>query len=517
MSAFWRGLSAPVRGLIIFIGLVVFIAVACVGPAFFWLPGANSGVGLPVITMPAEILSPRWLFGLDLTNTLTSLIAVDVILIAIALVVGRALRSAPADKFVPRGFTNFIEMIGEFLYNQAYGLVGKFTRWVFPIAASIFLFLLVANWLKLLPGFESIGIVSCAEYNVAAADSDPLATGQNGYPVQGLTEDNPAARPIMALHIDGRGKPEVPADGQNEPSQLGLRTGAKATRADTLKCEETYTWATPPLAAKNQTLFVEETQATINAFAAETKLEGAALYEKLHEKKLEEYLKEQKTALGAQFDEAQAKKDFEHKKPWHFLAEEAAHGAKDTLDKQIAHFYHEYQIYKAGGKEAVEAASSDKLVIIPFFRGLTTDLNVPLALALIVFLLVEFWGIRALGIPYFYKFINLPALGNLGKKPLGAIDFIVGIIEILSEISRLVSLTFRLFGALFAGGILLIVFSFLVAFIAPVPIYLLELVIGGMQAYVFATLTIIYASQAVVSHHGDDHGDGHGDGHDDHH
>ncbi|RPI92601.1 MAG: F0F1 ATP synthase subunit A, partial [Chloroflexi bacterium] len=145
------------------------------------------------------------------------------------------------------------------------------------------------------------------------------------------------------------------------------------------------------------------------------------------------------------------------------------------------------------------------LVVVPFFRGLSTDLNVPLALAIIVVLAVQFWGVRALGLPYFYKFINLPALGNLNKKPMGAIDFVVGLIEIISEISRLVSLTFRLFGALFAGGILLVVFTFLVAFILPVPIYVLELVIGGMQAYVFATLTIIYASQAVISHHGDEH------------
>lgn len=187
-------MSATVRGLLIFIGLVVFVALACVGPAFFWLPNAGNGVGLPVITMPAEIIAPRaFLGGLDITNTLTSLILVDLILIVIAVVVGRALRTAPPDRYVPRGFSNFIEMIGEFLYNQAHNLLGaKYTRWAFPIAATIFLFLLTANLSKLIPGFESVGIVACAEYNAAAPDTDPIAAGQNGYPVKGLSASDPA-------------------------------------------------------------------------------------------------------------------------------------------------------------------------------------------------------------------------------------------------------------------------------------------------------------------------------------
>lgn len=257
-------------------------------------------------------------------------------------------------------------------------------------------------------------------------------------------------------------------------------------------------------------------------FKAEKGLEGVELYERMAETELESYLKKEKDAVaaGTAFDEEAAKKQFEKKEPWTTLAEEAKHlkaEGKEVEEKELLkEIYHHQLIEKAGGEEAVHAASADKLMIIPFFRGLTTDLNVPLALALVVFLLVEFWGLRALGLPYLFKFINLPALGNLGKKPLGAIDFIVGIIEIISELSRLVSLTFRLFGALFAGGILLIVFSFLVAFFAPVPIYLLELVIGGMQAYVFAILTIIYASQAVISHHHEEE-HAHAEEHHEHH
>jgi len=125
--------------------------------------------------------------------------------------------------------------------------------------------------------------------------------------------------------------------------------------------------------------------------------------------------------------------------------------------------------------------------------------------------MVQVWGMQALGGAYWFKFFNIPALGNLQKKPLGAIDFIVGLVEIISEISRIVSLSFRLFGNIFAGGVLLIVMTFLVAGFLPSVFYFLEIFVGAIQAYVFATLTIIYASQAVVGHHSDDEHDEHGD------
>lgn len=453
-------MSTTVRGLLIFIGLVVFVALVCVGPAFFWLPQAGNGVGLPVITLPAEVLVPNWpFFGLDFTNTLTSLLLVDAILVVIALVVGRAIRSQSMDRFVPRGLTNFIELIGEFLYNQAYNLLGKrWTRAVFPLAASIFLFLLIGNWIKLVPGVESVGLISCAEYNVFADETNNVATGQTGYAVQGLGGSETEPKPIMAL--------------QNNALELGARAGSKATRAETLACEEKYHWAKPPLAQAMEDRAVAAKRADVEA-------KGEAWTEE---------------------KETEAREDYHHKQLLKVLPAAERTGSEEEQLEKAEHI--------------VEAANPDKFIVVPFFRGMATDLNLPIALALIVVLIVQVWGIQALGGSYFFKFINIPALGNIGKKPMGAIDFLVGLIEIISELSRLVSLTFRLFGSIFAGGILLIVFSFLVAFIAPLPIYFLELFIGAIQAYVFAVLTIIYASQAVISHHGDeDHGEAHAEGH----
>jgi F-type H+-transporting ATPase subunit a len=147
--------------------------------------------------------------------------------------------------------------------------------------------------------------------------------------------------------------------------------------------------------------------------------------------------------------------------------------------------------------------------VTPFFRGPATDLSLTIALAIMAMLLVQVYGVLGQGLPYFEKFINVSALGNLNKKPMGAIDFIVGIIEIISEIGKIVSLAFRLFGNLFAGGVALMAISFLVAMLVPGLIYGLEIIIGAVQALVFAVLTLVFSVQAMEAHHGDDAEHGH--------
>jgi F-type H+-transporting ATPase subunit a len=114
---------------------------------------------------------------------------------------------------------------------------------------------------------------------------------------------------------------------------------------------------------------------------------------------------------------------------------------------------------------------------------------------------------------YFQKFVNLRALGNAGKKPMGLMDFGVGLFEIISEFAKIISLSFRLFGNMFAGGVLLAVMSFLVAFLLPMVFVGLEVVVTTIQAYVFATLTLVFSAQAMEGHHGDDEGHGHTEEH----
>ncbi len=128
-------------------------------------------------------------------------------------------------------------------------------------------------------------------------------------------------------------------------------------------------------------------------------------------------------------------------------------------------------------------------------RSAGTDLNMPLALALVSFVFVEYWGFRAHGFGYLKKFF---ALGNLIRlRPSGLIDAFVGLLELVSEFVRVVSFTFRLFGNMTAGEILVVMITFLVPFVATQFVFGLELLVGLIQAIIFAALTLVFLSVAV--------------------
>jgi F-type H+-transporting ATPase subunit a len=129
---------------------------------------------------------------------------------------------------------------------------------------------------------------------------------------------------------------------------------------------------------------------------------------------------------------------------------------------------------------------------IPFLYPANTDLNVTIALSIIAFLAIEIAGFVLVGfLKYAGKFVNF-------KSPLG---FFIGIIELFSELARLVSFSFRLFGNIFAGKVLLLITIFFVPFILPVPIMAFELFVGFIQAFVFAVLTLFFIKLAVTEPH----------------
>lgn len=131
---------------------------------------------------------------------------------------------------------------------------------------------------------------------------------------------------------------------------------------------------------------------------------------------------------------------------------------------------------------------------IPIFHPVNADLNSTLALAIISFLTIELSGIFTLGfLKYGSKFVNFNG---------GAMGFIVGLIEIIGNLARLVSLSFRLFGAIFAGEVLLLVIGTFVPFILPVPLMAFEIFIGILQAGIFAVLTLAFIKIAIDEPHG---------------
>lgn len=153
--------------------------------------------------------------------------------------------------------------------------------------------------------------------------------------------------------------------------------------------------------------------------------------------------------------------------------------------------------------------------LIPFLRPANTDLNLTLAMAISAVVLSHFVGIITIGFfKYANKFIKLGDIWNALKSGklmnilVAFIEFFVGLLEIISEIAKMVSLSLRLFGNIFAGEVLLTVIASLIAgygaFLIPLPFMALELLVGVIQAMVFSILTLVYLTIATTEIHGHD-------------
>ena len=326
----------------------------------------------PIIEIKAETL---WSVGpLEITNTLFTAWIVIIFLIAVAYASTRKL------SIVPTGLQNLVEVAIEALYNLVVGTVGeKHGRRFFPVIATIFLYVVIANWFALLPFFNAVGKV------------EPLGVEEKHFHEE-------------AVVFRDAGISFVPLN----PTQLEIEA------IDESACEA--------LAGEEKTHCVEGLRA--EAIAAAYEEEGV--------------------------------------------------GEGET----------------AG-------------VLAPYFRSVNTDLMSPLSLAIVSAIFVEFWGISALGVAtYGGKFFNISRLrrGDL----MGIIDLFVGVLEFIAEVARLISFTFRLFGNMLAGEILLLVMTFLIPLLLALPFYGLELFVGAIQAFVFAMLTLVFGALAV-SGHGDEH------------
>ncbi len=147
------------------------------------------------------------------------------------------------------------------------------------------------------------------------------------------------------------------------------------------------------------------------------------------------------------------------------------------------------------------AAEHGEKIFIPFFRGGTADLNTTLALAIIGVVFSHIFSIMAIGAwKYLNKFINLKALIEIPKKVIkeptilivNPIKVFVGLIEVVGEVAKVASLSFRLFGNIFAGEVLLAAMSALLAFGLPIPFMFLEIIVGLVQAFIFSRLILAY-------------------------
>ena len=166
--------------------------------------------------------------------------------------------------------------------------------------------------------------------------------------------------------------------------------------------------------------------------------------------------------------------------------------------------------------ESGHGESEELYALAPMFRAATTDLNVTFALAIVSVFMTQYFGVSALGIGYFSKFINLRGVvaaftkkgigcaGRVATLGMGLIDFVIGLIESISEIGKVVSFSFRLFGNIFAGEVLLGVMAFLIPYLISLPFYGLEILVGIVQAMVFMMLSVAFFVVATTSH-GEEH------------
>lgn len=291
----------------------------------------------PVVSLAAE---PVFHIGsFTITNSLLTGWIIMILLILLALLATRRmpknLDQAANQELVPSGLQNFMEMVIEALYNMAKSIAGSWTPKFFPIVATIFIFVITSNWLGLLPGFGSIGILE-----------HPHAAGEAGYVANGA-----------------------------------ILTGVEAA---------------PP-----------------------------------------------------------------------------------------------------------EGEHAEGYIVVPFFRPPSTDLNFTIGLGLLTVFLAQYFGVKALGPGYFKKFFDLSGFKKSAFD--GIVGVFVSILELISEIARILSFGFRLFGNIFAGEVLLGVMAFLIPYIASLPFYGLELFVGFIQAAVFMMLALVFFVMATVGHGQEEH------------
>jgi F-type H+-transporting ATPase subunit a len=342
----------PVKRWIVLALILIGVYCAFIGPSIL-KPVA------PWVVLPAEPTGLE-VAGFPITNTMLATLIADVLLLLMGI---GAYRFHKGGNLVPKGFYNAFEAIVEYLWNTVEGATGKWAPRIFPLVGTIFLLIFVANMVKLVPGFESIGYLKEAHKARAFAPVKLFQVG--GLEVYTVDRGQPVE---VETHAEG----EDTSHGTEEEGQTGLCTA----------CE-----------------------------------------------------------------------------------------------------------------------------LVPFLRGSATDLNFTIALALVAVFMTQVFGVWAVGPSYFGKFFQLKALVSGGI--FGIINFGVGFLELILELAKILSFSFRLFGNIFAGVLLLSILGALLPVVLPPGLYLFEVFFGTIQAYVFYLLATMFISMALVSHHGDGHGEEH--------
>ena len=474
----------------------------------------------PVIAIAPELVAN--IGGYEITNTILSAWVVIFLLLVGAFFVWRRTRNTE-QALVPSGIQNIIEVIYEAFFNIAEQVVGnRSARIFFPVVFTIFIFLLAGNWFGLFPWNNVIGQVDDTrehylhEMELSVHDlKDDLKHGERTVSAAEITAINNAFANAYFTPIHF----EVDEHEHADELITKIREGELTDMERSVRAE----FADDPLPS---TLEASEVVKAIEKRLGAAGLDDEAATEAilynlpLTATDAELVRADGPILTGGGFKIVPPRTLFDEPRDYSYDAfaeplviEPNDEGAAAQVclivcEQQIGDFEpmavpttvntaHIGFILRLEEK-GIDGATVGH--IFPFFRAIATDVNLPLALALWSLIMVQFWGVKGVGLgANFGKYIGVGS-HVVVKGPMGVF---VGVLEIISEIGRVVSFTFRLFGNIFAGEVVLFISMFLVAFIVPSVFFGLEIFVGFIQAFVFAMLTLVFAGAAVAGH--DDH------------
>ena len=458
MNSFWNGKRRYVALLLFLAGVFVALEVPPVIP-FIQLPGENlpAGYNIPFTDM-------------RITNTLVASVIVWLLLLLFLVYIARR-RPRDGSEVPPGGFYNMFEALFEGLMGFIGGIAGgPHFRLIFNMFMTIFLIVLVSNWMSLVPGIDTVGFIHPHVKEKYDADKDEYKViTTDGYEIyQGF---------LGISYVNGQCNWISPADEAAADQSALVAADAAALTAQQAQVEAA---AYERYQAKHDDHGDESGDDHADDDHADDAVESGAV------------AAARQDTLDARTAEKQARRDRGcytgvAVSPW-----EDGYEAADEKAKEAPIPLHP----DPGSDEAKRVP----WVVLPLVRVASTDLNMTLTLAIIAVVMVQYVGVKALGLGYFTKFFNF---ATLFKSPLGGIDVAVGLLELIGDFAKILSFSFRLLGAMFAGAILLFVMSFLVP-ILPWPFFILEFFVGAIQALVFALLTAIFMQLATISHHHDD-------------
>ena len=409
------------------VAIIAVAVIATLAAGFIFAAGPE-----PHIVIPGD---PLWEVGpLTITSTLMASWFTMLVLIVLALVLTRGLT------MIPSGKQNFVEASVGFLLDQMEEIAGReHGRRFFMVIATFFLFILMGNWLGLLPFFKAIGITH--DYGTEVFE-DITHQFEEGEPFH---DDHH----YFAWEMENTGGVALAKSGA-DTFKFDIHEGddpGAALDAYIVALAEFFTdYEAPEHEGEEHHYSAEDVQAALAALEADPDapkfVEGEGVVS---------------PALGVSFAE-------------------------------------------------IEFPGTKLAMVYPFLRAAFSDLSNTLGMAVAAFIFIQFWGFQSLGFGYLGKFFINPL-----KNPIMTF---VGFLELLSEFIRVISFSFRLFGNIFAGSVLLLILTFLAPFIAPLGIYALEMFVGLIQAVVFSLLLLVFAIGAVTGHddHDEEHGEGHGHG-----